>query len=129
MKKTVFFIVVLVLCTAMVGSEEILKFNNTECPFMHSPVNGKRHVVYNGIQYEVCCRTCEDIFMSDPAKNIEKFPNKGVIVDLNNTTCPVTGSAATAENIFIYNGNKIHFCSPECISVFEKDPKKYPVKS
>jgi len=45
--------------------------------------------------------------------------------DPNQTKCPVLGSTVNKKVFTDYNGKRIYFCCPPCISRFKKDPEKY----
>jgi YHS domain-containing protein len=104
------------------------RFNNTICPVMNSKVNGKNHIVYNGIRYELCCKGCEKTFAQKPDTFLAKLPNRGKIVEGTNTTCPVMGGKVNRNVFTVYNGKKIYFCCPGCDKSFEKDPDTYLAK-
>lgn len=107
------------------ATNTIQKFNNVTCPVMDGKVSGKNHVVYNNVQYELCCKSCEKTFLKDPAKYLAKLPNDGKIVEAGNTTCPVMGGNVNTNVFTVYNGQKIYFCCPGCDKTFNADPAKY----
>ena len=46
-------------------------------------------------------------------------------VDAGNTICPVSGDEVSSKASYVYQGKEYHFCCPECIKKFKKDPEKY----
>ena len=110
------------------ATNTIQKFNNVTCPVMDGKVSGKNHVVYNNVQYELCCKSCEKTFPKDPAKYLAKLPNDGKIVEADNTICPVMGEKVDTNIFTVYNGQKVYFCCPSCDKTFNADPAKYLAK-
>jgi YHS domain-containing protein len=43
----------------------------------------------------------------------------------NQTKCPVLGNPVSKKVYTDYNGKRIYFCCPPCISNFKKNPEKY----
>ena len=43
----------------------------------------------------------------------------------NQTKCPVLGNAVNKNVYTDYNGKRIYFCCPPCVSTFKKNPEKY----
>jgi YHS domain-containing protein len=41
------------------------------------------------------------------------------------TNCPVMGGAINKQHYSDYQGKRVYFCCPACISEFKKDPAKY----
>ncbi len=39
--------------------------------------------------------------------------------------CPVLGNKVNKDLYVDYKGQRIYFCCPQCIPVFQKDPEKY----
>ena len=54
-------------------------------------------------------------------------PEEG-IVDVGNTTCPITGQAVKPKYTTVYQGKLYHFCCPHCAEKFLKGPEKYLAK-
>ena len=40
-------------------------------------------------------------------------------------TCPVTGDPINKNTYTDYEGERVYFCCPACVSEFENDPDKY----
>ncbi|MCX5642854.1 MAG: YHS domain-containing protein [Candidatus Omnitrophica bacterium] len=43
----------------------------------------------------------------------------------NPGVCPVLGKKASLSNSYPYGGETYYFCSPECVTNFQKEPEKY----
>lgn len=115
------------------AAAEPVRFNNAKCPVMGSPIKanqkGGLFVVHEGIRYEMCCGGCPAAFKKDPEKFLAKLPNKGKIVELGNTVCPVEGGAVDKQYAVVYDGTKVLFCCAGCIAKFEDDPATYVKKA
>ena len=92
---------------------------------MGGAVNGQDFAVVNGVRYGLCCPGCKSELESNPEKYLAKMPNEGRIVDLKNTKCPISGGPIDGKTALVYNGSKVHFCCPDCIAKFSKDPEVY----
>ncbi len=40
-------------------------------------------------------------------------------------TCPVLGNKINKDLYVDYNGQRVYFCCPQCLTVFQKNPEKY----
>ena len=114
-------------CSAA-ATNAVMKFNNSTCPVMGGKVNGKNHVIYDNVQYELCCKGCETTFLKEPAKYLANLPNNGKITAADNSTCPVMGGPVNSNIFTVYNGRKIYFCCPGCDKTFNADPAEYESK-
>jgi YHS domain-containing protein len=52
----------------------------------------------------------------------------GIANAASQTKCPVMGGKIDDKAYTDYNGKRIYFCCPGCISEFKKDPEKYVKK-
>ena len=41
------------------------------------------------------------------------------------TTCPVLGGKTNKDVYADYQGQRVYFCCPGCVGMFQKDPEKY----
>jgi len=68
------------------------------------------------------------MFFNFPAHAGDK-PNdkvgKQYVIDLNNVKCPMMDGNAKKDIYTIYNEKLYHFCCPDCIDKFMKEPVKY----
>lgn len=48
--------------------------------------------------------------------------------EVSNKICPVMGGKVNPKIFTEYEGKKVYFCCPGCVSQFEKNPEKYPGK-
>ncbi len=55
-------------------------------------------------------------------------PVKEIASAVEQTTCPIMGSAIDKALFTEYKGKKVYFCCPGCKPEFEKNPEKYIVK-
>ena len=101
----------------------------THCPVMGNPINKDIFVEYKGKKVYFCCDGCDDMFLKDPEKYLDKLPQfKNSEVegsDIEQKICPVMGNPID-KNIFIeYKGKKVYFCCPGCDKIFNENPEKY----
>ena len=52
----------------------------------------------------------------------------GEVIDVGNTSCPVSGDKVSPKVSYVYQGKKYHFCCTGCIKKFQKNPEKYIAK-
>jgi len=55
-------------------------------------------------------------------------PAKAVAAVVEQTDCPVMGSAINKALFTEYKGKKVYFCCPGCKEKFEEEPEKYIAK-
>jgi len=51
--------------------------------------------------------------------------NAAAVTDTPQTICPVMGGAINKDIFVEYEGKKVYFCCPACVSEFQKNPEKY----
>ncbi|MHC4174537.1 MAG: heavy metal-binding domain-containing protein [Planctomycetota bacterium] len=56
------------------------------------------------------------------------MPAKEIASAVEQTTCPIMGSAIDKALFTEYKGKKVYFCCPGCKPEFEKNPEKYIAK-
>jgi len=111
-------------------------YGNHACPTCGEPVdphlfanvkNAKRNI-YGRIY--ICCRGCGKTVEKQVAKyymqtyRTDKESGKEIPPrDLKNANCPSSGEAVDGKTSIEYNGMTVHFCCPECIESFLKDPE------
>jgi YHS domain-containing protein len=55
-------------------------------------------------------------------------PAEVVAAVVEQTTCPIMGTAINKALFTEYKGKKVYFCCPGCEEKFDKEPEKYIVK-
>ncbi|GEM_PF-2436853 len=134
MKTILCSLALLWVVAAVAAVQAPVRFNNTICPVMGNAIKTTKKgnanfVVYNGVRYEVCCASCVAPFNKEPQKYLAQLPNKGVLVDLGNSVCPIRGGAVDKTSVVVYNGTKVHLCCPACAKEFLAAPEKYLAKA
>ncbi|HOT74634.1 MAG TPA: hypothetical protein PK467_02505 [Candidatus Wallbacteria bacterium] len=67
-------------------------------------------------------------FAAHSKDNPANVSEKHLLIDVNNSKCPVMGGDAQ-KGIYCINEGKIyHFCCPACVPEFEKNPARYIAK-
>ena len=105
----------------------------TMCPVMGGPINKDIFIEYKGKKVYFCCGGCDDMFLKEPEKYIDKLPQ---FKDADNETeevsragvqtkCPVMGGDINKDIFIEYKGKKVYFCCKGCDDMFLKDPQKY----
>ncbi len=102
----------------------------TLCPVMGNPINKEIFVEYKGKKVYFCCDGCDDMFLEDPAKYIDKLPQfkVGKVDDndeIEQTLCPVMGNPINKDIFVEYKGRKVYFCCDGCDDMFLENPEKY----
>ena len=73
-----------------------------------------------GLMIFVGCEKTEPVIPSSPNEANEISSVAG-----EQTMCPVMGGAVNKDIFVEYQGKKVYFCCPACVSEFEKNPEKY----
>ena len=55
-------------------------------------------------------------------------PAKAVAAAIEQTTCPIMGTAINKALFTEYKGKKVYFCCPGCEDKFKEEPEKYIAK-
>ena len=103
----------------------------THCPVMGNPINKDIFVMYKGEKVYFCCNGCDDMFLKDPDKYIDKLPQfkfENPTEDEQSgeqTLCPVMGNPIDKKYFVEYQGKKVYFCCPGCDKMFLAEPEKY----
>ena len=95
---------------------------NTVCPVSGEAIGDDAvSVTLQGHSFQVCCAGCVETARADAQIVLTKLLVPGV-VDIGNTTCPVTGTA-TARNAFAVVGTSlVRLSSPKAADAVAKDP-------
>jgi YHS domain-containing protein len=98
----------------------------THCPVMGGKLkNKKSYVDYQGQRVYFCCPGCKKPFLKDPDKYFKKMAAEGVVPESVQTKCPLSGKDISKEVHTDYQGRRIYFCCPGCVSKFKEDPEKH----
>ena len=106
------------------------------CPVMGGPINKDIFIEYKGKKVYFCCGGCDDMFLKEPEKYIDKLPQfkdvkneaEKVLAAGQQTKCPVMGGDINKDIFIEYKGKKVYFCCGGCDDMFLKDPEKYIAK-
>lgn len=98
---------------------------NAECPISGKPVKQDKFAEQDGQRVYTCCGKCEKKI----AANFDELAAKAYPADkveiLGNTTCPVSGEAASAEDeTRTIQGHEINFCCGKCAKKFMSNPQR-----
>jgi len=55
-------------------------------------------------------------------------PAEAIASVVEQTTCPIMGTAINKALFTEYKGKKVYFCCPECEEKFKEEPEKYVAK-
>lgn len=100
----------------------VQEVKNTTCPRSGEPI-GKLavEVTLQGYRFQVCCAGCVDGARQHSQVTLTKL-TRGKLDDVDNQTCPLTGSAVAA-NAFVLIGDAIvHLGEPKLAADVAKDP-------
>jgi YHS domain-containing protein len=102
----------------------VVDLANTACPIMGKPVKPGTWSDLDGVRIHWCCATCQKKARKDPGPALRKLGYDYVpaVIDLRNTTCPISGRPA-GDTVADAEGIRVHFCGPECVDGFQEDPK------
>jgi Cu(I)/Ag(I) efflux system membrane fusion protein len=96
----------------------------TLCPVMGGAIDKKYFIEYQGEKVYFCCPGCDDIFLEEPEKYLDKLPQFKQ-KSIEQIHCPVMGGAINKKYFIEYQGKKVYFCCPGCEETFLKEPEKY----
>jgi len=102
----------------------VVDLANAKCPIMGKAAKPDVHGDVDGVRVHYCCPNCDKKAHKDPAKAFAAlgFVYIPSVVDLRNTKCPISGDPADAETFVDHEGIRVHFCCPDCVAAFKKDP-------
>lgn len=104
---------------------EPVAFNNLVCPVSGKPAKTAHMGAYNGVVYRFCCAEHVAEFQKNPQRYLTNLPNNGVIVDLHNEICPVTGQPAGKDTYIVINGTKVHAKCAASMNLLRRFPAQY----
>jgi len=64
----------------------------------------------------------------EAAKSSASEATEAVVAKIEQTTCPIMGSAIDKAIFTEYQGKKVYFCCPGCEEKFKEEPEKYLAK-
>ena len=105
-----------------------LSLQNSKCPVTGEKVDAKQFADKNGVRMFACCPKCKATLWADPAKTAKKLGYKWIagVIDLRNTTCPMTGDTVYPEApIWVdLEGIRIRVCCDRCVRMAKKNPER-----
>jgi YHS domain-containing protein len=73
-----------------------------------------------------CSANMSSSSSSSPAMSSAAPDQPVLLIDLQNTKCPVTGDDVGPSKLTeVYDGKIYHFCCDDCPTLFKQDPAKY----
>jgi len=122
----------LVACTVFAAetvSTNLVAFNNLTCPVSGAPAKTANMGAYNGVIYRFCCPEHIAEFQKNPQRYLTNLPNDGVIVDLANEICPVSGQPAQKMLFMVIDGYKVHAKCAATSAMLRRFPAQYLMKA
>jgi len=110
------------------GKERAMPPVTAKCPVSGETVNLAVSVATNDGPVFFCCRDCTKTYQTDPAKYADKVATQRAELAHRakiQVTCPVTGNPVDQKVFTEQGGQKVFFCSQNCVSQFNADPGKY----
>ena len=101
-------------------SETAAKPINTKCPMSGKDVDATQTSTHEGTVVAFCCGNCKKKFDTDPAKYVKNVKGKPI-----NTVCPISGEAADAEVVSVYQNKAVAFCCKKCKGKFDENPAEH----
>jgi YHS domain-containing protein len=97
---------------------------NKECPIMAKPSKPGFTTDVDGVRVHYCCNKCPAKATKDLAGTYEKLGYGYIpaVIDLRNTTCPMSGKPVADGKFADHDGIRVHFCCDDCPAAFAKDP-------
>ncbi|HEX5139178.1 MAG TPA: hypothetical protein VFY93_19580 [Planctomycetota bacterium] len=106
----------------------VIEVNNKTCPVSGDEITGDDHIDWHGVRVRICCPDCKPEFDKEPEVALEKVGLKvtkdgdTVVIDLDNTTCPIMNKPAKGDVVADVGGVRMHFCCSKCPAKAQKDP-------
>ena len=130
MKRTLFFLIILLFVFSFGCTEEPELKPQTNCPVMGGTIDKNVYTDYQGQRIYFCCPACKPKFLDDPEKYMQKIAEDKILLESVQEFCPVMTShelpCLINKNIHTdYKGRRVYFCSEDCKNSFLKDPEKY----
>ncbi len=95
---------------------------NKVCPVSGEPIGELAvGITLQGHSFQVCCAGCVDEARRDSQLTLTKLLREG-IVEVGNTTCPVTGEPVAANAFVLIGKSLVRLSSPKAVEAVEKDP-------
>jgi YHS domain-containing protein len=100
--------------------------NQTHCPVMGGKIDSTVFTDIQGQRVYHCCPMCSDKLTADPDKFFGQAAEEGILFENIQTTCPVSGEELEDKLVYVdYEGRRIAFCCPKCVSTFNDDPATF----
>ncbi|MGM0461475.1 MAG: YHS domain-containing protein [Fibrobacterota bacterium] len=115
MKASIIIVVLIALMSFWVYSQ-----NADITPVQDAPADQESQEEQNSVSHPPCCPQGEKS-SHDSAEEGEEHRELQA-----QTTCPVMDGNPISKDIYAdYEGQRVYFCCPGCVSAFEEDPEKY----
>jgi YHS domain-containing protein len=105
-----------------------LSLENGKCPVTGKKVDREHFADKNGLRVYACCAKCKAKLWSDPGKTAKALGYAWIpgVIDLKNTTCPITGDQVYEEApIWVdLDGIRIRVCCDRCVKKAKEDPAR-----
>lgn len=132
--KTSLLVLLAVLNVAGAASAATAEKPQTTCPVSGESIDtaSDPHLDWQGQRVYFCCNSCIAKFKADPETYFARIAAAGVVLENNQTTCPVSGEELGGEMgepvAKSYKGRTVKFCCASCVKKFDKDPEKVLAK-
>jgi len=102
----------------------VVDLANANCPIMGKPVKPDVACDLDGVRTRFCCPNCVKKARKDPAPMYKALGYGYIpaVIDLRNTTCPMSGNPVDKAVFADADGIRVRFCCAECVDGFKKDP-------
>jgi len=114
-----------IMSAAEPAQPELTPFNNLICPVSGQPAKTAHMGACDGITFRFCSAEHVAAFQKDPQRYLTNLPNNGVIVDMQNTICPVTGQPAAKDLTIVIDGATVHVANQASINMLRRFPAQY----
>ena len=100
----------------------VKEWKNGTCPVSGAAVGDEAIVItLQGHRFSLCCSACADRARSDSQLTLTKITRED-LVDVGNTTCPLTGKPVVANAIARIGESLVHLSSPALVEEVAKAP-------
>ncbi len=95
---------------------------NTTCPISGEAIGELAvEVTLQGSRFKVCCQGCVAAARMHSQVTLAKVTRSG-LVDVGNSTCPVTGKPVAANAFVLVDTDIVHLAEPKAADDIKKDP-------
>jgi hypothetical protein len=106
------------------GDSVVIDLENATCAIMSKAAKRDIFADIGGMRLHVCCSRCQAKVTRAPSQAFKRlgYGYTPAVIDLRNTTCPMSGKPVADGKFADHDGIRVRFCCDDCPAAFAKDP-------